>query len=82
MVVRGYLYGGANLDGPDQVGLASFTANAMRRGTEKRTFSEINEAIESVAATVYVYSGRHMLGFGGKSLAEDFTLLVEIMADN
>ncbi len=82
VVVRGYVYGGANLDGPDQVGLASFTANAMRRGTEKRTFSEINEAIESVAASAYVHSGRHMVGFGGKSLAEDFALLVEIMTDN
>jgi zinc protease len=82
VVVRGYLYGGANLDGPDQVGLASFTANAMRRGTEKRTFSEINEAIESVAASAYVHSGRHMVGFGGKSLAEDFALLVEITTDN
>ncbi len=82
VVVRGYLYGGANLDPSDKLGLSYFTASAMRRGTEKRTFTQINEAIESVAASVYVNSGRHLLGFGGKSLAEDFGLLVELMTDN
>jgi zinc protease len=81
VVVRGHLQGGANLDQPDQAGLASFAATMMRRGTVNRTFAEINEAVESVAASVYVNAGRHLTGFGGKSLAEDFDLLVEIMTD-
>ncbi len=82
VVVRGYLPGGANLDPPDKAGLASFATGAMRRGTKKRTYAEINETIESVAASVYVNAGRHLLSFGGKSLSEDFQLLVEIMTDN
>lgn len=82
VVVRGYLHGGANLDPPEKTGLASFAAAAMRRGTQKRTFAQINEAIESVAGSVYVNTGRHLLGFGGKSLAEDFDLLVELVADH
>ena len=82
VVVRGYLYGGANLEPAEQAGLASFTAGAMRRGTTKHTFAEINEAVESVAASIYVYTGRHTIGFGGKSLGEDFELLVELMTDN
>lgn len=81
VVVRSHLHGGSNLDGPDQAGLASFTTSVMRRGTAKRTFAEINETIESVAASIYVNSGRHLTGFGGKSLAEDFDLLVEMMTD-
>lgn len=81
VVVRGHLQGGANLDGPDQSGLASFTASVMRRGTASHTFTEINETIEAVGASVYVNSGRHLTGFGGKSLAEDFALLVEIMTE-
>lgn len=81
VVVRGHLHGGSNLDGPDRAGLASFTSNVMRRGTAKRTFAEINETIESIGASVYVNSGRHLTGFGGKSLAEDFNVLVEIMSD-
>lgn len=82
VVVRGYLCGGANLDRPEQAGLASLTGSAMRRGTTHRTFAEINETVEAVAASVYVNSGRHLTSFGGKSLAEDFDLLVELMADN
>ncbi|MBN1992771.1 MAG: insulinase family protein [Anaerolineae bacterium] len=82
VVVRGYLPGGANLDTAEQVGLASFTSGMMRRGTEKHSYAEINEIVESVAASVYVNTGRHLTGFGGKSLAEDFKLLVELMADN
>ncbi|MBE7551376.1 MAG: insulinase family protein [Anaerolineales bacterium] len=81
VVVRGHLHGGSNLDGPERVGLASFTTSVMRRGTERRTFAEINETIESIGASVYVNSGRHLTGFGGKSLAEDFNVLVEIMSD-
>jgi zinc protease len=81
VVVRGHVPGGANLDGPDRAGLASFTASVMRRGTVRRTFAQINETIESVGASVYVNTGRYLTGFGGKSLAEDFDLLVEIMAD-
>jgi zinc protease len=81
VVVRGHLHGGSNLDGPDRAGLASFTTSVMRRGTARRNFAEINETIESVGASVYVNSGRHLTGFGGKSLAEDFSLLVEIMSD-
>ncbi|GIK40623.1 MAG: insulinase family protein [Chloroflexi bacterium] len=81
VVVRGHLHGGSNLDGPERAGLASFSTSVMRRGTERRTFAEINETIESIGASVYVNSGRHLTGFGGKSLAEDFNVLVEIMSD-
>lgn len=81
VVVRGHLHGGANLERPDQAGLASFMAAVMRRGTANRTFAQINEAVESVGASVHINTGRHLTGFGGKSLAEDFDLLLELMAD-
>ncbi|RME78082.1 MAG: insulinase family protein [Chloroflexi bacterium] len=81
VVVRGYIPGGANLDTANQAGRASFAAQAMRRGAGRRTFAEINEAVEAVGASVYVNAGRHTVGFGGKSLAEDFSLLVEILSD-
>lgn len=82
VVVRGFLHAGANQDPVDKLGLASFTTDMMRRGTTKRTFAEINAAIEAVAGTVYVNSSRHLLGFGGKSLSEDFDLLTELFTDN
>jgi len=81
VVIRGYLQGGANLEQPDQAGVASFTANAMRRGTQKHSYTELNEIIEAVAGSVYINTGRQLTGFGGKSLAEDFNLLTELMTD-
>lgn len=81
VVVRGHLWAGANNEPPEQAGLARFTGSAVRRGTTTRTFQEINEITESVGANVFVGGGRHLTGFGGKSLAEDFGLLVDVLAD-
>jgi zinc protease len=81
VVVRGYLQGGANLEHPDQAGVASFTANAMRRGTKKHSYAELNDLIESVAGSVYINMVRQLTGFGGKSLAEDFNLLTGLMTE-
>lgn len=81
VVVRGYLPGGANLDPPELAGLANFSTHLMRRGTARRSFAEINEIVEAVAASVYISSSRHWISFGGKSLAEDFELLVSLLAE-
>jgi zinc protease len=81
VVVRGHLWAGSINDSPEQMGLARFTASAVRRGTATRTFQEINEITESVGASVFVSGGRHLAGFGGKSLTEDFGLLVDVLSD-
>ncbi|GAB4526706.1 MAG: pitrilysin family protein [Anaerolineae bacterium] len=81
VVVRGHLWVGSVNDPPEKMGLAHFTASTVRRGTTTRTYQEINEITESVGAHVYVSGGRHLTSFGGKSLAEDFTLLIDILAD-
>lgn len=81
VVLAGYLPGGANHESPERAGLAAFTASMLMRGTSNRTFEEINEAIESVGASLSVHSGRHVLSISGKCLAEDYGLLVEVLAD-
>lgn len=81
VVVRGHLWAGSLNDPPEQMGLARFTASVVRRGTTTRTYQEINEITESVGADVYVSGGRHLTGFGGKSLSEDFALLADVLAD-
>jgi zinc protease len=50
------------------------------RGTQNRTFNQINEALESVGAQLGFRAGVHTAGFGGKALAEDLDLLLEILA--
>jgi zinc protease len=82
VVVSGYLWAGALSEPSAHAGLASFTASMLMRGTETRTFSQTNEALESVGAQVGFRSGVHTVAFGGKSLAEDLNLLLEIVADS
>jgi zinc protease len=81
VVVAGYLWAGALSEPPEQAGLSSFTSGMLMRGTESRSFAEINEALESVGAQLGFYSGVHSTGFGGKALAGDLDLLLDILAD-
>ena len=81
VVVSGYLWAGSMSEEPTQAGLASLTAGMLMRGTESRTFREINEALESVGAQLGFHSGVHTVGFGGKALVEDLDLLLDILAD-
>jgi zinc protease len=82
VVVAGYLQVGA-IDVPaEQAGLSSFTAAALMRGTQKRTFAQIYEEIESVGATASFSGGGHTTSFGAKSLAEDLPLILDILAES
>ena len=80
-VVSGYLWAGAVCEAAEQAGLAGLTARALLRGTDSRTFGQINEALESVGAQLSFSSQVHTAGFGGKALVEDLGLLLEVLAD-
>jgi zinc protease len=82
VIVSGYLWSGSLSETAEQAGLSSFTAGMLMRGTESRTFSQINEALESVGAQLSFHSGVHTVGFGGKALVEDLDLLLDILADS
>lgn len=82
VVMGGYLWAGALSERPEQAGLASLTAGALMRGNERRSFGEINQALESVGAQLGFAAGTHTVSFSGKALAEDLDLLVEIASDS
>jgi zinc protease len=82
VVIGGSLWAGSLSEAAEQAGLASFTAGMLMRGTETRTFGQINEALESVGAQLSFRCGVHTVGFGGKALAEDLDLLLDILADS
>jgi len=81
VVIDGVLRAGGVDDPPDQAGLSSFMAACLMRGTERRTFQQIYEEIESIGATVGVGGGLNTSGFGAKSLAEDLPVVIDILAD-
>jgi zinc protease len=81
VVMSGYLWAGALSEPRSQAGLANLTAALLTHGTETRSFSQINDALESVGAQLGFGSATHTVGFGGKALAEDLDLLLGILAD-
>jgi zinc protease len=82
VVLSGYLMVGGLSDPDEKLGLADFTASALLRGTERRSFQEIYDALESAGASLGFDGGAHTTGFGGKALAEDLDLLLELLAES
>lgn len=80
VVVEGYVRAGALSEGRQRAGLADFVAGMLMRGTRRRTFDEIYEALESVGASLDFSAGRHVSDFSAGGLAEDLDLLLELLA--
>jgi len=79
--VRGEVRVGAVDEPAAKSGLATFTGAALIRGTARRSFQQIVDATEARGASVNAGGGTHTSGFGGRSLAEDLPLVLEILAD-
>jgi zinc protease len=81
IVLHGYLPAGSLFDPDEKLGLADFTALALMRGTQRRSFQQIFDALESVGAGLGIDGGTHTAGFSGRALAEDMNLLLEMLAE-
>jgi len=81
VVVSGYFEAGALFDPDEKLGLAEYTVAALMRGTQKRTFDEIYNQLESVGASLGFSTGVHKSGFNGRSLAEDLPLLFDLLSE-
>jgi zinc protease len=82
VVISGYINAGSIFEPDEKLGLADFTATALMRGTRRRSFQKIYDAIESVGANLGFNSGTHTTSFNGRSLAEDLPLLLDLLADS
>ena len=80
VVLQGYLPGGSLYDPQGQLGLAHFTATSLMRGTQYHSFQEIYNSLESVGASLGFGASVHNINFGGRALAEDLSLLLELLA--
>jgi len=81
VVIGGYLTAGSLFDPPEKLGLADFTALALMRGTEKYSFQQLYDLLESNAASLGFSGGTHTAGFSGHALAEDLPLLLSLTAE-
>lgn len=81
VVLSGHLRAGSLFETPAQGGLASMTAFSLMRGTERRDFFELHDALEAIGADLGISAGGHRTSFSGKALAEDLPTLLDILAD-
>ncbi len=81
VVISGYLSVGSLDEPPEQAGLAYLTAQGLMRGTISRSFQDIFETIESIGARVAFVGKAHTTRIFGKALAEDLSLLLDVIAD-
>jgi zinc protease len=81
LVARMIVKGGAMYDKPDKAGLASFAMRTLRRGTERRSFDQLNEDTESRGVSVGVDAGKAIMEAGGRALKEDTSFLLETLAE-
>jgi zinc protease len=77
----GYLPAGSLFDTDEKLGLADFVSSALLRGTQKRDFQQIYDALESAAASLGFSTGAHNTSFSGRSLAEDLPLMLELFSE-
>lgn len=82
VVISGYFDAGALFDPDEKLGLADFVTSALMRGTKKHSFDEIYNILESCGASLGFNTGLHKSGFHGRSLAEDLSLLLGLLAES
>ncbi len=81
VVVSGYLQGGSMLDPSEKLGLALFTSYALMRGTTNQSSRQLYHKLESCGASFGFGASVQTTSFGGKSLAVDFPLLIDTLAN-
>jgi zinc protease len=81
MSFGGYLPAGSIFETDDKLGLADFVSSSLMRGTQTRSFDAIYNELESVGASLGFDSNVHNFNFGGRSLAEDFPLLLTLLSE-
>ena len=79
--LRGYLQAGGIYDPDEKLGLASFVAGALMRGTQARGFNQIYADLESIGASLGFSGGTHTVGFGGRALAEDLDVVLNLLSE-
>ncbi len=81
VVISGYLACGSLFDPRPKLGLAHFTALSLMRGTARRSFQKIYDALESAGASLGFGASVHNTSFGGRALAEDLPLLLGLLSE-
>jgi zinc protease len=72
---------GAYYDPQGAEGTAALVARVLDRGTERRTASAIADELDTRGASLSVITGRHQLAVSATCLADDFDVILALIAD-
>ncbi|MHB0756612.1 M16 family metallopeptidase [Polaribacter sp. M15] len=64
--------GGQLLESMDKLGVANLTADLLNKGTKQKTVKELEEAIQELGASIYVYSDVENITLTGTTLAKNY----------
>ncbi len=81
VTLSGYIDAGAELDPPDQAGLASMTAQNLMSGTQSQDKLTLVESLEKRGVKLWFHCEREGVYLGGLSLREDLPLLLRILTE-
>lgn len=78
--LTGYLACGSLQEPQEKLGLANFTATSLMRGTQKWSFQQIYDELESIGASMGFSASVQTSGFSARALAEDLPKIMELLA--
>ena len=79
--LSGYLSVGSAIDPRDKLGLAEFTAAALKYGTQQYDFQQIYQLLESTGANMSFSASVHHTSFAGRSLSEDLPMMLALLRE-
>ena len=79
--LSGIIPAGAINDPADRSGLTNLTVGMLSNGTTEHSKSELAQIMEGSGISLGFSSSRESFGFSGRSLSEDFGLLLDMLAE-
>jgi zinc protease len=66
---------------PEESGIAFLTARSLQRGSNGRSFEEINTRLDELGGSLMVDAGREFIEARVRGLRDDFQELIQVLAD-
>lgn len=73
--------GGLLLENKDKVGVSNLLANLMTKGTKNKTTEELENAIESIGASIYSYATEESIIISGTTLSKHFDKTMDLVTE-
>mgnify|MGYP000076585425 CR=1 FL=1 len=65
--------GGQLLESLDKLGVANLTADLLNKGTKNKSVQQLEEAIQELGASIYIYATKENITLSGTTLAKNYT---------